>query len=90
MQLYKFLVCIWYYWPEDDPLRSKRVAKLKIQHLLVVLTVVLFLLLLYLTQRDDKPKNRKKAVRTFGNTGTKVVILYIPIYIGLSHFISHN
>jgi hypothetical protein len=28
------------YWPEDDPLRSKHVAKLKIQHLLVVLTAI--------------------------------------------------
>ena len=38
----QLLLCILYYCPEDDPLRSKHVDKLKIQHLLVVRTVIYF------------------------------------------------
>jgi len=30
-------LCILYHWPEDDPLRSKNIAMLKIQYILVVL-----------------------------------------------------
>jgi hypothetical protein len=34
-----FLLSILYHWPEDDPLMSKRVATLKIQRVLALLTV---------------------------------------------------
>jgi hypothetical protein len=44
-----------YYWPEDDPLRSKRVARLNVQ-LVVILKAVYFSL--YLTQRDEKRKKK--------------------------------
>jgi len=49
-----------YYWPEDDPLRSKRVARLNIQQLVVVLTAVY---LLYQTQRDEKRKKHNFSLR---------------------------
>jgi hypothetical protein len=29
-------LCVLYQWPEDDPLRSKNMATLKVQHTLVV------------------------------------------------------
>ena len=32
----QFLLCILYHWPEGDPLESKHIATLKIQHLLAV------------------------------------------------------
>ena len=34
-----FLLCVLNHWPADDPLMSKHVATLKIQHVLAVLTV---------------------------------------------------
>ena len=46
-------LCILSYWPEDDPLRSKHVANITFN---LCVDEILFLLFLYLTQRDDKSK----------------------------------
>jgi len=54
-----------YCWPEDDPLRSKRVARLNIQQLVVVLTAVY---LLYQTQRDEKRKKHNFSLRPMNVT----------------------
>jgi len=42
---------------QDDPLWSEYVAKLKIQHLLVMLMANSLSCVLYLAQQDDKDKN---------------------------------
>jgi len=38
----QFLIQILYYWPEDDPLRLKHIAKLKVRYLIVVLMAIYF------------------------------------------------
>ena len=38
----QFPACILYYWPGDDPLRSKHIDKLNIKILLVVLMAIYF------------------------------------------------
>lgn len=40
----QYLLRILHCWPEDDPLKSKQVVKLKTQQLLVVLTAINFLI----------------------------------------------
>jgi hypothetical protein len=77
----QFLIWILYYWPEDDPVKLKHVAKLKTQHLIFVLMAIFLLWKNFITTTISTPSQFCYTEISFCVCVCVCIYIYIYIYI---------